>query len=741
VASHPDLQTEQAHIDRAYERVEALRVAAAELLETVLRQRGGTPGSFAERDVIVRTTLQRLEQLDVGRESLCFGRIDRRDAETFHIGRLAVSGEDQEPLVVDWRAPVAEPFYRATGVDTMGLARRRHFATEGRRLLGIEDEVFGVLDGTYHGPGGLDGEPEHDGLAPAGTETLLSALERARSGRMRDIVATVQKEQDEVIRAELGGVLVVQGGPGTGKTAVALHRAAYLLYTHRFPLERQGVLVVGPNPLFLRYIEQVLPSLGENGVVLSTIAGLVPDARVKGVDTPLASLVKSDPRMVRVVANAVTDRQRPLRRNVEVGFEGFVLWVTAEASERIVSAVRRRPGAHNARRRQVEGLLSRLLHEQYRLAAERRIRAGLATGYDAMGAGDDADDEDPSEERGRALGSGEVDEADLWRLLRNLPAVTDLLDRLWPVLTPEELLHDLLGAPALVRLAARGALTGEEQATLFRARSIDLDDIPWTAGDLPLLDEARVLLGPRRPGAKRGGEIRQYGHIVVDEAQDLTPMQLRMLARRSLSGSMTVAGDIAQATGPRGLSHWGEVTSFLPSPRPARVVELTVNYRTPSEVMDLAGRVLAVTAPHLRAPLSVRSTGEEPVVTAAGDDEPVATRAAQVAGAESVVIGQGTVAVVAPPSLVGPVEDALRAAGTAFASAERDGMDAPITVIPVAMVKGLEFDSVVVVEPSAVVAESTQGLRALYVALTRATRRLTLVHAEPLPEMLQTVND
>ena len=741
MASHPDLQAEQAHIDRAYERVEALRAAASELLETVLRQRGGTPGSFAERDVIVRTTLQRLEQLDVGRESLCFGRIDRRDAETFHIGRLAVSGEDQEPLVVDWRAPVAEPFYRATGVDTMGLARRRHFATEGRRLLGIEDEVFGVLDGTYHGPDGLDGVAEHDGMAAAGTETLLTALERARSGRMRDIVATVQKEQDEVIRADLGGVLVVQGGPGTGKTAVALHRAAYLLYTHRFPLERQGVLVVGPNPLFLRYIEQVLPSLGENGVVLSTIAGLVPDARVKGVDTKLASSVKSDPRMVRVVANAVADRQRHLRRDVEVGFEGFVLRVTAEASDRIVSAVRRRPGTHNARRRQVEGLVSRLLHQQYRQAAERRIRAGLANGYDTTGADNDLDDEDPSDDRGQALGSGAVEEGELWRLLRNLPAVTDLLDRMWPVLTPEELVHDLFGAPALVRLAARGALTDEELAALVRPRSAELDDIAWTAGDLPLLDEARVLLGPRRPGAKRGGEIRQYGHIVVDEAQDLTPMQLRMLARRSLSGSMTVAGDIAQATGPRGLSHWDEVTSFLPSPRPARVVELTVNYRTPSEVMALAGRVLAVTAPHLRAPLSVRSTGEEPVVTETADDESVAAHAAAVAADESVLIGQGTVAVVTPPSLVGAVEDALRAAGTAFASAERDGMDAPITVIPVGMVKGLEFDSVVVVEPSALVAESVQGLRALYVALTRATRRLTLVHAEPLPEMLQTVRD
>ena len=724
MASHPDLQAEQAHIDRAYERVAALRAAASELLETVLRQRGGTPGSLAERDVIVRTTLQRLEQLDVGRESLCFGRIDREDLETFHIGRLAISAEDQEPLVVDWRAPVAEPFYRATGVDTMGLVRRRHFATEGRRLLGIEDEVFGVLDGA----GAVlpeDAIVEADGSVRPASATLLAALERARSGRMRDIVATVQKEQDEVIRAPLAGVLVVQGGPGTGKTAVALHRAAYLLYTFRFPLERQGVLVVGPNPLFLRYIEHVLPSLGESGVVLTTIAGLVPDVKVRGVDPPLAEKVKSDPRMVGFVARAVSDRQRPLRRDVEVGFEGFALRITVAASERIVGAVRRRPGTHNARRRQVETLVARLLHQQYRQAAERRRRVGLRRS---------ADEED--DEGGADLGRGGVDENDLWAMLRGHPAVSVALERIWPALTSEELLHDLYGAPALVRLAAAGQLSAEEQAALVRQRSTTPEDIPWTAADLPLLDEARVLLGPRRPGARRGGEIRCYGHIVVDEAQDLTPLQLRMLARRSLSGSMTVAGDIAQATGPRAPSRWDDVTAWLPDQRPARVVELSVNYRTPGEVMALAGKVLAVTAPELRPPLSARSTGVPPAMVAVDEAGCLAARAAAVAAEELERLGAGTVAVVVPPSLVAPLEDALGDAGTPFASGERDGLDHPITVIPVGMVKGLEFDAVVVVEPARLVAEAPQGLRALYVALTRATQRLTLVHAEPLPSVL-----
>jgi DNA helicase IV len=723
VASHPDLQAEQAHIDRAYDRVATLRASAAELLETVLRQRGGTPGSLAERDVIVRTTLSRLEQLDVGRESLVFGRIDREDLEAFHIGRLAISAEDQEPLVVDWRAPVAEPFYRATGVDTMGLLRRRHFATEGRRLVGIEDEVFGLLDG---GAAPLEGSlVASDGTVRPASSTLLAALERARSGHMRDIVATVQKEQDEVIRAPLPGVLVVQGGPGTGKTAVALHRAAYLLYTFRFPLERQGVLVVGPNPLFLRYIEQVLPSLGESGVVLTTIAGLVPDVRVRAVDPPLAEAVKSDPRMVAFVARAVADRQRPLRRDLDVGFEGFSLRITAAASERIVSSVRRRPGTHNARRRQVETLLAKVLHQQYTAAAERRRRAGL---------GRDPDD-DEDDDAGADLGRGGADERELWNLVREHPAVSGALDRIWPVLSPEELLHDLYGAPALVRLAARGTLTDDEQAAIVRPRSASIEAIPWTAADLPLLDEARVLLGPRRPGGRRSGEIRSYGHIVVDEAQDLTPLQLRMLARRSLGGSMTVAGDIAQATGPRATTRWDDVTAWLPDQRPVRLVELSVNYRTPGEVMALAAKVLAVTAPGLRPPMSARTTGTPPAVVPV-EAASLAARAAEVARSESGHPGVGTVAIIVPPSLLEPMETALAASGIGFASAERDGLDHPVTLIPVGMVKGLEFDAVVVVEPARLVAEAAQGLRALYVALTRPTQRLTIVHAAPLPDVL-----
>jgi DNA helicase IV len=692
LGQHPELRAEQAHIDRAYDRVEALRAAARELLDDALKQRGGTFQAVEQREVMVRTTLQRLDQLDIGRESLVFGRIDRESDEAFHIGRLAVSAEDQEPLVVDWRAPVAEPFYRATGRHPMGLTRRRHFASEGRRLVGIEDEVFSL-----NGDGSLGGNDVDDGDdgGPVGTSTLLAALERSRSGQMRDIVATVQKEQDEVIRADLSGVLVVQGGPGTGKTAVALHRAAYLLYTYRFPLERQGVLVVGPNPLFLRYIGQVLPSLGESGVVLTTVEGLVPDVRVRGRDTALAARVKSDARMAKVMARAIRDRQRPLRRDLSFGFGRTTLRLTAADSAPIVAQARRRPGSHNSRRKTVATLVARKLHEQYLAAA-------------------------PETE----------DAESVLRELRRHPDVVAALDRMWPVLTPEELLHDLYGAPPLIALAGRGTLAPAECEALGRPRSTSLDTIPWTAADLPLLDEARVLLGSRRPQPD-DDEVRAYGHIVVDEAQDLTPMQLRMLARRSISGSMTVVGDIAQSTGHRAPAGWHEILEHLPSKRPARVVELSVNYRTPAEIMDLAGRVLAAAAPHLRQPRSVRRTDLPPRIVATSDEGLVASIGRALRD-EADRVGEGTRAVICPPSM----HDRL-AAELDVSDAAADGLDAPVTLVAVDIVKGLEFDGVVVVEPQAIVDESPQGLRALYVALTRATKVLTVVHARPLPPSLR----
>ena len=713
MASHPELHAEQAHFDRAYERLESLRAGARARLEAALRQRGGTPQAVAERDVIVSTALQRIEQLELGGESLCFGRIDLVDGQSFHIGRLAVSSEDQEPLVVDWRAPVAEPFYRATGRHPMGLSRRRHFATEGRRVVGIEDELFSADGAALDGSGGQD---------LVGPGALVAAMERSRSGRMRDIVATVQVEQDEVIRSELAGVLVVEGGPGTGKTAVALHRAAYLLYTHRFPLERQGVLVVGPNQLYLRYVRHVLPSLGETGVALTTVGGLVPEVRIKADEEPRVARVKGDARMARVLAQAVRDRQRPLRRPLEVGFGGQLLRLSVAESRQAVAFARRRTGTHNARRRQVEAWLARHFRDQYRRALGRRGRTGSQV--------------EPDEEATPgSLPAVEVSDEEVWPELRRHPEVVRALDRMWPLLWPEELLHDLFGAPPLLRLAAAGVLSDEELATLHRERSRSLDSIPWTAADLAMVDEARVLLGPRRSSLD-GDHVRTYGHIVLDEAQDLTAMQLRMLARRSLSGSMTVVGDIAQATGPWAPAGWSEITAHLPDGRAGRLAQLSVNYRTPGEVMDVASRVLAHVAPGQRPPVSARDTGAPPAFLATADGR-LAPTVAEAVVKERGEVEPGTLAVITAPSLVPVLATGLDSAGVAFSRADGSALDGSTTLVPVGVAKGLEFDAVVVAEPARIVAEEAQQLRALYVALTRATRRLTVVHAEALPAALE----
>ncbi len=785
---HPDLQDEQEFLNRAYDGLEFMRGEARQMLQGVLDLgRGGTFQSRTERDIVVRTSLARLEQLDIGDQALYFGRIDRLpepDAdgvdgglalgESFHIGRLAVSGPDHEPLVVDWRAPVAEPFYRATGLDPQGLARRRHLAVRGRSVLGLEDEYFVDPDGaaaTITAPGegsGPDGDGSgerlvSDGMVLGGPGALLSALSQARTGHMGDIIGTIQREQDEIIRSPLAGVLVVQGGPGTGKTAVALHRAAYLLYTHRFPLERQGVLVVGPNPLFLRYIEQVLPSLGETGVSLSTVAGLVSEVRVRGVDAAAVAKLKGDVRMVKVLARAVRTRQRPLRRDVEVPFGAGVLRLRARTTQDIVAMARRRPGTHNARRRFVEAQVLRALSDEYR----SRLSRG----------GTDMVNDVPTQE----------EQNDLAQRLRRVPEVAEALDRMWPRLSPHEFLHDLLGAGPLLAAAGKGILGTTEVQRLYRPRSASLDAVHWTVADTALIDEARTLLGPRRGGrtnrarAQRteeassqdvafwpqglatspapvtspvsgsDDEVRSFGHIVVDEVQDLSPMQLRMLARRSLSGSMTVVGDIAQATGPWAPQEWDDVTRHLSPQRPVRLVELTVSYRTPSEVVALASRVLAVAAPSIAPPRPVRQAGSTPRIVPTSRVGLAAT-VADVAREEMAVASPGRVAVLGPAVMLPELTRALADAGLDPVDPRDpagDGLAAGLVVLPADETNGLEFDSVIVVEPSLVAAvgdepagegppvATTRGLRTLYVALTRPTKRLAVVHADPLPVELR----
>ena len=714
--THPELEHEQAYVDHAYECLEGTRRAATRMGSMVEVGRGGTEQARFEREVIYDTMAHRLDQLELGDAALCFGRIDTTvegldlqagggspaDRGTFYIGRVAVADDQQEPVVVDWRAPVAEPFYRATGPEPLGLVRRRHFATRNRTVLDIDDELFGEAASALNNP---------DGPSVQGHGALITALTTARTGRLGDIVATIQGEQDEVIRAPMPGVLVVQGGPGTGKTVVALHRAAYLLYTHRFPLEGQGVLVVGPNRLFLGYIEQVLPSLGEAGVQLSVLADLLADqVLVRGYAQGLTARVKGDARMVRVLSRALRDRQRGLRAPLKVGFGLQTLRLSVADSWRIANEARRRFRRHNAARRYVEA----------------EVFAALA---DSARAG--------------------VDPVSVAEQLRGRLEVREALEWMWPVLTPARLLNDVFGSPALLAHACEGVLTAEECASLGMPRCSDATDIAWTHDDAPLLDEARALLGARPRKRRQPGEddVRTYGHIVVDEAQDLSPMQLRMLNRRSLNGSMTVVGDIAQSTGQWAHQSWDEILDLLPSRRPPRRAELTIGYRLPAPNMELAARVLRLAAPGLTPPQSIRHDGDPPVIVDAASDG-VASAAGQVADepltravvattvAELEAVGVGNVAVICPSSLVSTVSDALAAAGIDHGQATRHGLDTQVTVVPVGLVKGLELDASVVVEPARIVAEEAQGMRALYVALTRATKRLAVVHHQPLPDCL-----
>ena len=761
-----ELASEQAHLDRAYARLETLQEMALALAKSELQAHVRTPAAKVERDVREAHGVRRYASLRID-GGLCFGRIDSTEGETFHIGRVGVSEDDMTPLVIDWRAPVAEPFYRATPLDPLGLVRRRHLLTRGRRVVGIEDE-----------PLDLDASAGDRDLVLVGEAALLGALTERRTGRMRDIVATIQAEQDTIIRAPLAGALVVQGGPGTGKTAVALHRAAYLLYRHRFPLEEQGVLVIGPNPLFLRYIERVLPSLGESRCRLSTIDRI---HRVKpaGPEPSRAvARIKGDARMAAFIARAVESRQRPLVRRETIGVGSFRLRIGHGATARIVDSVKAREGTHNERRPLIERLVLRHLLRQYHTAVERAHTAGL-----------------PAQQ----LPDKEVTER-----LRAAPDVRRILDRMWPVLTAEELLGQLYAHEPLLRDAAIGILKVDEVDLLRRTEG------GWTAADLPLLDEADVLLGkpPRQSRPRQAAHVEDasamvdrvlagripycqecdaelswvvegqlwrcdrfgcgaeyepeavmspadavevrdlqrllhtrvggdavaedegwfdtFGHVVVDEAQELSAMQWRMVARRCPSRSMTIVGDLAQGSGAAATDSWASVFDALGldghghTRARAAVVALTVNYRTPAEVMKLADRVASGATPAT----CVRESGQEPRFVACRPDEIVAACIAAVEQ-ETASVPDGKLAVIAPDELVNDIADALHID-------RASALDAAVTVVGGDDVKGLEFDSVIVVEPASF------DDRSLYVALTRTTTRLALVHASPLPDALMT---
>ena len=724
-----ELAAEQAYIDVLYARLDALREQVAERLAATRRVGAvGTPQARSERDAFATLYEDRLAQLRGVEERLCFGRLDLRAGTRRYVGRIGLHDEDGAQLLVDWRAPAAQPFYAATAAAPGDVVRRRHLVTRARTVTAVEDEV---LD--------LDALGEADAATLSGEGALLAALNAERTGRMRDIVATIQAEQDRIIRSDLGGVLVVEGGPGTGKTAVALHRAAYLLYTHRDRLARSGVLVLGPNPTFLRYIEQVLPSLGETGVLLATVGSLLPGVDATGVEDERVAAVKGDLRMAEVLDAAIRARQRVPAPGLRFTVQGHEITLAA----RVVAAARDR-----ARRRRVGHNVAR---EKFLLELLDHLARELATGLGV---------EFTPDTRGELLAA-----------LRESRDVRRELNLLWLPLTPQRVLADLWADPAQLAQAAP-ALTGAERRLLRRQR-----DAPWTPADVPLLDEIAELLGddelaaaaqqgaaaeqhreavgqarealrlggggivtaemlaerfaepgPVLTAAERAAADRTwaFGHVVVDEAQELSPMAWRMVMRRCPSRSMTVVGDLAQTSALAGARSWAEVLDPYAAGR-WRLERLTVNYRTPRQVMDLATRVLAAARVPIEPPRSAREAAVAPSAVRVRD-LPVGVVA--VVADELPALGAGRLAVITPRGAYDRVQAAVAAA---FGDRVGRGLEAPVSVLTVVAAKGLEVDVVVLVEPAAILAGSARGAADLYVALTRPTQRLRVVHRDALP--------
>ncbi|CAI7978078.1 DNA helicase [Frankia sp. Hr75.2] len=864
---------EQQYLTMLHERLDGLRAAAAAGLAEALLRDDPEPGARADRDALAARHADQVARSDAMRDRLLFGRLDMADGEQRYIGRMGVLDPeaDYQPLLIDWRAPASRPFYLATGATPLHVARRRHIRTVGRRVTHLDDEVFGpttlgggvlglrTLDGLgadegdpdlTAGPptaaGEPDGTPAHDSLV--GEAALLATLGAHRTGRMRDIVATIQAEQDRIIRSEQDGILVVEGGPGTGKTTVALHRAAYLLYSRREQLSKRGVLIVGPNPAFLRYIEQVLPSLGETGVLLSTVGDLFPGVRARRAESTTAAEVKGRPEMVDVLAAAVRDRQRlpdtPLEITVADGVARLdeTIVVPARAAARLTGR------AHNHARsvfvREVITALTRQIADRYESSIDEvdipdfvddfmlwpdtdAARDALGDGTEGGEPGGGSAAADGGDWPSAALAAAAADRpvldpsdlADLRRDLRSDPRLAEAIDGLWPLLTPQALLKDLFASADALSRAAPG-LTDAERAALRRDPGGGWAPGDWTPADTPLLDEAAELLGddPRAAidaavaahlerqqridyaggvldilsrgdtedpdgellmasdliDADRFGERQEevdtrstaeraaadrtwaFGHVIVDEAQELSPMAWRMVMRRCPTRSMTLVGDVAQTGDAAGSSSWAQALDPFVGPR-FTLERLTVNYRTGAEIMDIAGDVLAAQERGLRAPRSVRRSGRAPWRLMVGAHE-LAEHLEQLVRAERAAAGGGRLAVIVPRSRrdelaslaetgsTGPRPDQdvevgapAQAAphGQAGTADSADGdPERPVVVLTVRESKGLEFDAVIVVEPERILAESPRGTGDLYVALTRPTNQLGVVHVGELPAVL-----
>jgi len=741
---------EQAYVDMLYHLLDEARERTGEALAGTLGS-GGPGGTFqarVERDFTAAEQSRRLAQLNAVERGLVFGRTDAEagpdaggataedPAGTLYIGRIGLRDDQHEPRLIDWRAPAAHPFYAATPMDPNGLIRRRHIYTRNRTVTGVDDEVFD-----------LDRLPEPERKTLSGEAMLIASITASRTGRMSDVVATIQAEQDRVIRSSLQGVLVVQGGPGTGKTVAALHRAAYLLYTHRRVLERRGVLVIGPNATFLRYISQVLPSLGETDVVLSSIAELFPRVTAAPDDDPEAAAVKGDLTMVNVLRHAVRNHQRVPEADLAITVDSILMTVPREVCLRARDRARALRKPHNAARKQ---FITELL--------------GALAAAEGAALGRPLDPDDLPYTRAR-----------LW----DEPPVRAALDALWPFLTPQRLVAGLLAEESALAAAAPG-LSDAERAVVHRPDAPEA----WTVADVPLLDEAAQLLGAddsaerrQRRAADRERRVQEryarevleitgllgqgqvdfldaatlaawnrdpgqelttaerawadpswaYGHVIVDEAQELSAMAWRMVMRRIPTRSLTVVGDLAQRGSAAGARSWARMLDPYVKGR-WREERLTVNYRTPAEIMAVAADVLASVAPGEQPPESVREEGVPPRAVQGLD------RVGPLVDAELAEMGDGgRLAVIAPASRIA---DLARAVPGAVPGDQAESLDAAVALLTVGQAKGLEFDRVVLVDPAGILAQSPAGGHDLYVAITRATHRLTVVHDGDLPAAL-----
>jgi DNA helicase IV len=775
-----DVELEQSHLSTLYEHLDDLRERAAGRLRDARLQSGGTHQARSERDSVSAMLADQIDLYNAVENGLCFGRIDGVDGSVRYIGRIGLYDDsgDHIPLLTDWRAPAARPFYLATAAAPDGVRRRRHIRTRERTVVALDDEVLDLdLAGRESRRSAVHGL--------AGEATLLAAVSSGRTGRMKDIVETIQAEQDIVIRSDLSGVLVVQGGPGTGKTAVALHRAAYLLYTHRELLSTRAVLVVGPNDTFLRYISQVLPSLAETGVLLSTPGDLFPGETARREEPAEVAEIKGRLAMVGVLAAAVAGRQRrptePITLGVDLHGERETLRLEPGECLRARSIARRTRKPHNLARADFEAEIVGVLATKI---AERLGDDPFVEVTRAAFAGEDVGE----------IGDNVLDEADVAEIRRGLarePEVLAVCDWLWPVLTPQQVVAGLYASPQRLAAAAPG-LTDAERAALRREPRGG-----WSPADVPLLDEAAELLNgdrtqvddaaviaerdrrarlmyaegaleilhgsrslddeeapeilsagdlvdagllgerqrfaERLTAAQRAAADRRwaFGHIIVDEAQELSPMMWRLLLRRSPSRSMTIVGDVAQTGDLGGVPSWASVLEPYVGDR-WRLAELTVNYRTPAEIMAVAGRVLASIDRTMAAPRSVRATGVPPWAERASPEK-LTDRLVDAVRQELAALDEGRLGVLVPAErvaeLAAAVADAVPDAGSDLTS--------PVVVLSVRQAKGLEFDSVLVVEPDTIRTGSPRGANDLYVALTRATHRLGVLYTAALPPGLE----